>query len=592
MSKFKSLTPLWVTLVLGLIIVLQSVGDYTAAKNYTVRYNFLPPDHLPLADSDCYKWGNILRSGMWDWRDGSEDQRASGEVLVQWALPTKLYLKTLHATLSAFLLPSAAESWTLFFSMPILLILFGASVSCFCFYVLRSPPLASLLPFALLLMPAIQSQMPPGRPDHHGPIIFASAMFALSLFQSSTSTRPWLFSAVFATIALWISPLNFVPILGLFCVIFALPKMFPMTEFAPSSPAFWVKWSTTTSLLSLLAWLIDYLPRGTTFHMETLNPAWCVALFGGGMFMSKLSTLPPIPSSAKDWAKLCWPLPLVALPLLLILSPTLFWTSSEEIRWVLKEVNEMKPGELATLFVSAPLVFVSVLLLNTLPKHRGLPLLAFVAFLSSSLYLWQIRWMPLSMLAPLLFASIPLLLFPPPSRWGRLAVMALLTQSVWYTASSLRSSLEKIKNPKGAPEMYNVAMYSAMVSRMAKERGENLVLSTPNLTSGMFFMNGVKGIGSVYWESKKNLRFGSEVFGSLPSDESRVREILREHRIKLLAITPQVLDTAYVGMAGNWDKIDQTLVVRLIKGEIPSWLKVVARVNQPWPGLGLYEVVD
>lgn len=594
-QNLKKSVPLLVITALALLIGLQSAGQYMIASDYAARFNFLPPDHLPLADSDCYKWGNVLRSGIWEWTDDSEDPRATGPVSIQWGLPTKLYLKSLHAVFSMFLLPSKAESWTLFFAMPVLVVLMGGVVSCFCLFALRSVWLSTLLPFALLLMPAIQSQMVPGRPDHHGPMVFAVAMFTLSLFQPIASKGAWLWSALFASLALWISPLNFVPILGILSMVYALPRLFPFDEFAPSTPSFWKKWAISTSSMTTLAWLVDYLPRGTQIHMEALNPFWAASMLGGGFLMSGLVSLagwswPAL--NRREWISLLWPLGLIALPLIMLLSSSMFWTSSEEIRWVLKEVNEMKAGELSTLFTAAPLMFVALLLLNTLPKHKGLPILAFLAFVASSLYLWQIRWMPLSVLIPLIFASVPLLIFPPPSRWGRLAIMALLSQSVWYTASSLRTSLENIKNPKGAPEMYNVAMFSAMASRMAKEQGETLVLSTPNLTSGMFYMNGVRGIGSVYWESKKNLRFASEIFGSLPSSEDRVREILKENNIRMLAITPQVLDTAYVGMSGNWDKLDQTLVVRLIKGEVPPWLKVIARVNQPWPGLGLYKVVD
>lgn len=592
LEKLKKTTPILVALGLLVIVGLQSAGQYAVATQYTSRINFLPAAHLPLADSDCYKWGNVLRSDMWNWEDASEDVRATGTVNIQWALPTKIYLKTLQSVFSAFLAPPTAEAWTLFFAMPVLVVLLGVSISCFCLFVLRSFYLAALLPFALLLMPAIQSQLMPGRPDHHGTIVFASALFALSLFQSSTSKNSWAYSSIFATLALWLSPLNFVPILGILSMAFVIPKIFPLTEFAPSTPYFWRKWGISTASLSLLAWTIDYLPRGSQIHMETLNPFWCASMLGGGFLMAKLTTLPPWPWSGKAWGTILWPIALAVLPVVLLLSPTLFWTSSPEIRWVLREVNEMKAGDLSTLFVSAPLVFISLLILTTLPKHRGLPILAFLAFASSSLYLWQTRWIPLAMLAPLLFASIPALIFPPPSKWGKLAVMALLAQSLWYTTASIRSSVENIKNPKGAPEMYNVAMFSAMASRMAMERGEEVILSTPNLTSGMFFMNRIKGIGSVYWESKNNLRFASEIFGSLPSDEARVKEILKKHGIKLLAITPQVLDTAYVGMSGNWDKLDQTLAVRLIKGEIPAWLNTVARVNQPWPGLGVYEVVE
>jgi len=585
-------TPILVTSALALVVMLQAAGQYVVAESFTARFNFMPQGHLPLADSDCYKWGNVLRSGMWDWVDASEDPRATGPVNIQWGLPTKIYLKTLLGVFSMFMVPSAAESWTLFFAMPVLVILLGASISFFCFFILRSTPLACLLPFALLLMPAIQSQLPPGRPDHHGPIVFASLMFALSLFQPASKKNAWVYASVFATLALWLSPLNFVPILGLLSLAFAMPKYFPLSEFAPSSALFWRKWAISTSVLCALAWVVDYLPRGTQIHMETLNPFWCLAVLGGGFVMSKLQEIPPFPWSWQTIARLAWA-PLLALaPLTMLMSPEMFWTSSEEIRWVLKEVNEMKAGDLNTLFSVAPLIFVALVMLSSLPKHSGFLIIGFVAFAASSLYLWQIRWLPLAMIVPTVLLAVPALIFPPPAKWGRLAIMALLAQSIWFTATSLRFSVENIKNPKGAPEMYNVAMFAAMASRMAKERGESLVLSSPNLTSGMFFMNGVRGIGSVYWESKKNLRFASEIFGSLPSDEDRVRKILREHNIKLLAITPQVLDTAYVGMPGNWSKMDQTLVVRLIKGEVPPWLNVVARVNQPWPGLGLYEVVE
>jgi hypothetical protein len=592
LTKWKKMTPFLVTMTVAVVVGLQSLAEYKTAEAYSARFDFLPPDHLPLAASDCYKWGNILRADWGDWVDRSEDPRATGEVMIQWASPTRLYLSVVHMAFSTVLPPTKAEAWTLFFSMPILSILLSLSVSLFALYSLRSVCLSILLPPALVLLPEIQSQLLAGRPDHHGPIIFAVSLFVLSLFQSSQKQNAWVFSSVFATLALWLSPLNFIPILGLVSLAFAFPKAFPLPELAPASPLFWRKWSWSVFWMSLTAWASDYLPRGSQIHMETLNPFWSAALLGGGVSLSLWISPPPRPWNCRTWVSTMWPPILLTVPLIMLFSPSLFWPSSEEIGWILKEVREMKPGDVSVLFTALPLVFITLMISCSLPKHKGLPILVVVALLSSLLFLWQIRWLPLSILTPVVFLTAPLLLFPPPKRWGRLVSLALVGSVLWVGTSTLSESLERINNPKGYPEMYNVAMYAAIASRLAKEGGEELILATPNLTSGLFFMNGVKSIGSVYWESKNNLRFAAEVFGSLPSDEKRVRETLQKHDIRLLAITPQVLDTAYIGLSGNWSNIDQSLVVRLMKGEVPPWLKTVARMNQPWPGLGLYEVID
>jgi hypothetical protein len=320
--------------------------------------------------------------------------------------------------------------------------------------------------------------------------------------------------------------------------------------------------------------------------MENLNPVWSLGVLGGGLFIFQLSSATSLRAAARAllWLGLVLPAPV------LLLQPEFFWTRSEEISWVLKEVDEMRAGDIGTLFSIAPMIFVALLLLAGTARHAMImPFLA--ASLVSAFYLWQIRWLPAALMAPVIALAAAFVVRK--RGWiVRVASLALAVQSIWYAAAATRTGLENISNPKGAPQMYNVAMFSAMAARMAKEQGETKVLSSPNMTSTMFFAEGTRGIGSVYWESRPNLRFASKIFGSVPQTDEEARSLLKKHDIKMLAITPQVLDTAYIGLAGNWSRMDETLVVRLIKGEVPSWLEVVARVNQPWPGLGLYKVAD
>jgi hypothetical protein len=588
---------LTVTVFVGLVVLVQSAGSYIVASEYAARFNFLPKDHLPLADSDCYKWANLLRQPLTDWTDPAEVKEVSGPIGVRWAAPTRIYLKALNAAFSIFTTPSRAESWALFFSMPILTVLATALISAFCLFRLRSPLAALLLPPALLLMPSVASQMPPGRPDHHGLIILAVALFLLSLFQPAKLKSTATFSAAVTAFALWMSPLNFIPVMSVFCaaalagmLIRKLPSAPSPTIpicFASESPQFWKTWAIQTFSLSLFFWLLDYSYRPGQLHMENLNPVWSLGILGGGIFMFQIATATSIRSATRA---LSW-LSLVLPALILLLLPEFFWTRSEEISWVLKEVNEMRPGDLGTLFSIAPMIFVALLILaSLLPRHTlTLPFLA--AIVVSAFYLWQIRWLPPALMAPTIVLGSVFAVRP--KGWVvRTAALALAVQVIWYTSSVTRTGFENIRNPKGAPEMYNVAMFSAMAARMAREQGETKVLASPNMTSTMFYTSGTRGIGSVYWESRPNLRFASKIFGSTPSTDEQAKALLKEHGIKMLAITPQVLDTAYIGLSGNWSRMDETLVVRLIKGQVPPWLEVVARVNQPWPGLGLYKVVD
>jgi hypothetical protein len=584
-----------VSLFVAIVVLIQAAGSYVVARNYAARFNFLPPDHLPLMDSDCYKWANLMRTPLFDWQDPAEMEEVNGPIGVRWAMPTRLYLKSLNSVFSLFLSPPSSESWALFFSMPILLVIAAALVSAFCLHRLRSPLAAILGPPVLLLMPSIASQMPAGRPDHHGPIIIAVALFLLSLFQNPSLRHAGALSGLLAALALWLSPLNFVPVMALFASAFLVsgvaPRVLtlpstPTPVFAANCPDFWKSWAWTAFYASLFFWLVDYSHRPGQLHMENLNPVWSLGLLGGGLFIHGV-----LNSQARVSWRSAWPL-LLTLPVpILLLQPEFFWTRSEEIRWVLKEINEMRPGDLGTLFSIAPLIFVALLVATASLSRHALSFPFAAAVLVSGLYLWQIRWLPPSLMAPVIVLLAALSLRP--RGWvARLAVFALFAQGFWYTTTVTRTGLENFSNPKGAPDMYNVAMFSAMAARMAREQGEDKILASPNMTSTMFYTSGIRGAGSVYWESRPNLRFAAKIFGSTPSTDEEARALLRRHGIRMLATIPQVLDTAYIGLSGNWDRMDQTLAVRLAKGEVPSWLEAVARVNQPWPGLGLYRVKD
>jgi len=586
MHKFlKPFILLSVFLAVSLVVGVMAMGVKNVAHSYATNAKVIPNGELPLLESDNYKWSNWIDStGV---EDHSEALVSDKPVQIQWASANKLFLKSLVGLSSVIFGPDPwVKNYALFFSMPILTVLMCVFFSWYCLYRLDDRFSAILLPLLLACLPAVQTQLYAGRPDHHGLIIFFSAWFVLSLTAKKTTA---LGSAIPAAGAFWISPLSFIPLLGMIGVGALTQKLAtqPTSETRLGSSRFWKYWSYWVFLLGYALWIADFSWR-PGFHMETLNPLWVLSIAAGGLLLSALL--------ANDRAYYKYPVLLAAVLVspLACLFPEIFWTSSAPVVWFHKEVFEMLPGKLPEYFMLMPLGFTALVVVWAyFPTLRPF---ALAAALISVLYLWQVRWLPLAVLpALIIIARSPKMAgFGDAAHNGgkALALGLISLQLIWAYSGTLREGMDYWTHPRTTPETYRLAAFAAIAAKALENQPEGHLVGSPNMTSLMHHFSGRKSIGSVYWESRHNMEKAAKIVTSLPFEDRASFEWLKKHNIRYIIFLPQLLCGPYYGLEGKSDRAGMGLEARVISGQVPGWLEVLVNIPNPWPGVLLLKVKD
>jgi hypothetical protein len=585
-NSVKAVTFLLVTIAVIVITVVAALGVHSTAKSYADGAKVIPYGELPFLESDNYKWSNwVDQKGV---VDQSEAHVSDKPVHIQWASPNKYFLQSVVSLTQLFW---GTEPWVknhaLFFAMPFLSILMGTFFAWYFLYRLDDWLGAIFLPLLLSTLPAVQTQLYAGRPDHHGPIIFLTAWFLISL--TSTRRTSW-GSALPAALALWVSPLSFVPIIGM-VGIGVMSQLLPQQEISASrlgSSQFWKYWSYWIFLLGYFFWLIDFSWR-PGFHMETLTPLWVLSVTAGGLLLSKAL------AKSRTWYQYVILLVLILASPAACLFPDVFWTSSDPVVWFHKEVFEMLPGKLPEYFMLLPLGFIALTVAAAyFPSSRPL---AIAAALISVLYLWQVRWLPLAVLpALIIICRTPRLanhLSDSAQLGARALVIALLClQTLWAYSSTLREGLDAWDHVRQTPETYRIAAFGAIVAKALENQPEGHLLGSPNMTSVVHHFSRRKGVGSVYWESRYNMERAAKIVTSLPFEDRASFEWLRKNNIRYIILTPQLLSGPYYGLMGKTRQAGATLEGRVITGNIPGWLEEIVKIPQPWPGIMLLKVKD
>lgn len=585
-KSVKALILLLVSLAVITITVVAALGVQNTAKSYAAGAKVIPSGKLPFLESDNYKWSNWLsQEGV---IDQSEAPVSDKPVYIQWASLNKYFLQSIVYLAQ---LIWGSEAWVknhaLFFAMPVLSILMGVFFAWYFLYRLNDWLGAIFLPLLLSALPAVQTQLYASRPDHHGIIIFLVAWFLISL----TSPRKTAWGAALpAALALWVSPLSFVPILGM-VGIGVLSQLLPKQEISATrlgSSQFWKYWSYWVFLLGYFFWLIDFSWR-PGFHMETLTPLWVLAVTAGGLFLSIAL------ARSRAWYKYAILLALTLAAPAACLFPDIFWTSSSPVVWFHKEVFEMLPGKLPEYFILLPLGFTALAVaIAYFPSARPLGI---AAALISVLYLWQVRWLPLAVLPALITVcrtpGLTQHLASNTQIGARSLVIALLSlQGLWAYSSTLREGLDAWDHVRQTPETYRIAAFGAIVAKALEGQPEGHLLGSPNMTSIVHHFSKRKSVGSVYWESRYNMERAAKIVTSLPFEDKQSFAWLQKNNIRYIILTPQLLSGPYYGLMGKSDQASLTLEGRVITGRTPGWLEEIVKIPQPWPGIMLLKVKD
>lgn len=574
----KPLLVILVTLVSAAIVLPMAFGVGSMAKKYTNEVKVFMPGELPFYESDSYKWVNWTRRGGIE--DPSELKIGDNPVLVQWPSPNRYYLLAVSKAFETIFDHPAAGNWGFFYSMPILAIIMAMVYSIYALYRLNDWFTAIVIPLFISSVPAVYTQLFASRPDHHGIILLFIGLFVMSMTSARKSVVA---PAIFGAMSIWLSVVSFIPILGLMglAAILTKAKIHEPTGLRYESSAFWKQWAYWTCGLAYAAWLFDFSSRG--FHMEVINPLWVLSVGAGGLFLSEALSQNPKRIKMIVWLALAAAAPLACT------DERLFWTASEAVTAFHRDVFELVPGKPAEYIQLLPFGFVALALAGGEPRTR---LLALMAGLISTMYLWQVRWLPIAVLPVLIVAARSPAIWGTSRAFARGAVMSLLVfQLIWATTSTLQEGIASWRSPKTAPETFSLASFGAVLRNNLKSLPPGEFIGTPNMTAYVHHFTGRKGVGSVYWESKESMEAAAKILSAQPGNDAWAKSWLRDKGIRYIILTPKLFSGPYQDM-NNQEKLKNSLEMRLVTGRTPAWLEVLLNLQEPWPGLLIAKVKD
>ncbi|HVU34795.1 MAG TPA: hypothetical protein VHE61_15285 [Opitutaceae bacterium] len=464
----------------------------------------------------------------------------------------------------------------------------------------------------------------PGYVDHHG--LLTAAVFGVILGvvfmgagwwqpgeadgvrlipDSSKAVRSAaIFSAFCGALGLWVSAASVVPaiaIAGIGAVAVSIARgRTAAAGGALFDPAAWRLWGRFGAVLSVGFYLLEYAPSHFGMRLEANHPLYALAWLGGGELVAELGDawVRRRAPNGVFWLRLTWAsVAVAAVPITIRLGGARVFMLRDPFMAALHH----RIFEFMSLPVRLHLFgwrdVVSALNLESIPIVAGIALLVWLrrhaslilwyavgtaaAFLAMGF--WQERWLLNSSGPMLCLALVILAVMATRGGWmGHPATLVVLAGALYLPPDATRIIqvhrflAGKAIDAKDALQPLFRDVAAAL--RNSQPKGQIVLLSSPNSSTGVGYYGRFETIGTLYWENDAGLKTAAEIFSAQNDDDAAA--LIRAHGITHIAmISEENFLAPYFELLhpkAPPDAVKRTFGYRLmVTRQIPAWLEIL-----------------
>jgi hypothetical protein len=462
----------------------------------------------------------------------------------------------------------------------------------------------------------------PNNLDHHG-LLNASALGLIlggAFMHAGWFTRDEddirsaaVCSAVWGAFGMWISAASIIPAVTLVGVGGVVAACVPADSEEKFSGRAWRTWGIVGGALSLLAYVVEYVPHHIEWRLEVNHPVYALAWAGGAELVALIGEKRARAVARSVWR---WAIASIAvlLPAIIIaigrarvflpLDPELARLHSfiDEFNSLFAFARRFGLGYLARYLV--PMVLVLPALLACVRRYRARRALIVAAVATAGLALlavMQVRWWMAAGAAEiaLILTAVVLIRQRVSERatWAAVALVSLAfaQQAVWRGMVTRHNVTLRAVTPADAMEP--LFRDVAVTLRASQPNGDITLLSSPDAALGVSYYGGFKTIGTFYWENHEGLAAAARMFSAESIDSARAEIQARGVTHVALFSISNFLEQFLLaeGRPLTRETISRTFGYRLlVAGEVPRWLRPIPfsmRPGGPPTSVKLFQVV-
>lgn len=418
---------------------------------------------------------------------------------------------------------------------------------------LLGPPIAGWLTLAVYANAAIIPYFSPIWLDHPAILIFSLFLYLLGIFGllfSKQKGAAATISALGATIGIWTSAINMVPIILPTAFALLITILLGGVHVRNIRPMYWKLWGIVASSSTLLLYMLEY-EIGDPILLENNNLLYVLSIFAGGYVLAYAKPF--------NWkivpAGLLTATPLI-YKLFFGIKTTMETSYFKRHMELINEAQPMGDSQLWLFSIIIIAVTITVYLCNT-NRIRDWTLVipfGFGGFMLSVIALLTARVLPYAMLT-LLFLVFTTIFITKSRLWrkvlfGLIICGILLGFSLAITQVKI-SPQDSIKNKF----IQDIVTASKLIKEDAKDRGIPIKLLTQIETAPVFaFYTQGTTYGGPYWEAIAQLRVSSKLMTTTNMEEAG--KMLSNLGVTYIAVNDKMALFSYpllgeVALSGN-----------------------------------------
>ncbi|MGC4071304.1 MAG: hypothetical protein QM760_02040 [Nibricoccus sp.] len=450
-----------------------------------------------------------------------------------------------------------------------------------------------------------------GYVDHHG-IASLCAMASVLLFLNRDgSFKSGCFAAITSGIAgatgIWISAATQIPVLiglGLGAVVACWTERGEKSGAVWSAhPAIFRIWGISGAAMSLIAYLIEYLPGDFGLRLEVNHPLYALTWLAAGEALCRLARIwsrPTAQSPARDMLAGVSALVVAAvLPITILLSKDRTFLVSDSFLWRLHHdfIAEFQslPGFLGRsgyawtalsyclpFLLIVPALWLGFSRKQTLSTRSSLKLAAVPSVLILALTWNQVRWWGLeyAMLIPVVAAIFRALRTDAANKHRSVALWTIGCGLLFVPGVIATSQESGAESDWNASDVRSLA--EREVAHWLRQRAGDarvVVAASPTVTTSLVFHGGLTGVGTLYWENVSGLK-NAAAFYAAPTAES-ARKIAKDCGIThIVVVSWDGFEGVYArlarGLAAEAPIPTDAFIAQLLTAPAPPpWLRAI-----------------